>query len=393
MPTVVASDHDNDVTAGRDRQFENPARRWCWRERLTTRFRVVQSVRAGRAVGPVLSLGGSIQLGRNGGAGAYKAEGCRTERGHRTETWPIGAMIVKVPGSAAMGTSASAGTVIRSRAETVRSENPFLFHGRQVRGGCREAGANERRKVDGRAMAACASENIRRVRFARAREFLQASPSWTRGPGCEQAFAMGRARLGWAPQGSAGPGRAWQDKDSFMSEPLNIASDSIGRFPHITGIAPQTVKLIEMFKEWTPGQSATDAEMSALIGRDVRSTGAGSGAGNLASALKYVERHHGRVVRRVKGAGLVKCLSANEIVGVVDSRRQHVSRTIRRAGSELTRMEYDKLNDAEKSHALILQSLFAVLSTHASTARQKLIAANQDHERAGKQQQKMLQAM
>lgn len=178
-----------------------------------------------------------------------------------------------------------------------------------------------------------------------------------------------------------------------MSEPLNIASDSIGRFPHITGIAPQTVKLIEMFKEWTPGQSATDAEMSALIGRDVRSTGAGSGAGNLASALKYVERHHGRVVRRVKGAGLVKCLSANEIVGVVDRRRQHVSRTIRRAGSELTRMEYDKLNDAEKSHALILQSLFAVLSTHASTARQKLIAANQDHERAGKQQQKMLQAM
>lgn len=173
----------------------------------------------------------------------------------------------------------------------------------------------------------------------------------------------------------------------------NGQSGQLRRFPHIQGIAPQTAKLIELLKDGSPGDSQADDSMSALIGRDVRNPRAGGGHGNLSSAIKYVERHHGRVWRRVKCENRITCLSSSEIVGVVDRRRQHIGRTVRRAKSELSRVQFEKLESDEKTRALTLKAQFAILALESAKNPTKRIAANMDSTASGSQQAKMLEKM
>ncbi len=172
-----------------------------------------------------------------------------------------------------------------------------------------------------------------------------------------------------------------------------LESEELSKYPHITGIAPQTVKLIERFKDLNPGDTVTDSEMTALIGRNTRDHGVGGGAGNLDSATRYVERHHGRIVRRIKGAGIVKCLNASEVVNVVERRREHIGRTSRRAGRELSHVDTAKLEPAEKTKALVLRAQIGMLSSFASANTQKRLADNTDLEKWQAQQRKMLASM
>lgn len=165
----------------------------------------------------------------------------------------------------------------------------------------------------------------------------------------------------------------------------------VNRFPHITGLAPQTAKLIDLFKDASIGDSFTDADLSALIGRNTAP--GGDGYGNLQSACRYVLRHFGRNIQRVPGSGTMKCLSDSESVVSVERGRQHISRVSRRKAIELRIVDTSKLTQPEKTSALVLRAQLGVLSMYSSIKAAKVLAASDDLDKWQKNQRKMLASM
>lgn len=176
-----------------------------------------------------------------------------------------------------------------------------------------------------------------------------------------------------------------------MQSNLKIGADEITKYPHISGIAPQTAKLIDRFKDWKPGDVASDTELSALIGRDT--SPGGDGYGNLASAIRYVQRHYGLVIERVRSARAVKCLNAGETISSVNRGRRHIGKCARKEGGKLKQVDVSKLEGPEKTEALVLRAQLGAVATYASASTQKKLSTSEDLESWRKQQKKMLAAM
>jgi hypothetical protein len=174
---------------------------------------------------------------------------------------------------------------------------------------------------------------------------------------------------------------------------MRIAQEN--RWPHISGLAPQTAKLIEYFRQHaTPGTEFTYAQLSELIGRDVRSGAGGGGAGNLSSAKRYVLRHDGiRIESAGHGSARLRVLNDTETLISVDRDRKHIHRTANKASLKMQHVNLETLAPHDKTEALTLRAQLGILGNRASAAAKKQIASATDIEALRDRQLKMLRKM
>jgi hypothetical protein len=172
---------------------------------------------------------------------------------------------------------------------------------------------------------------------------------------------------------------------------IKLGPDGISRFPHISGMSPRTMKLIERLKTMKPGDAVSDAELTTVAGA---STAVGGDAyANLMSACRYVLRHEGIVLERVVGAHVIKCLNGPETVTSVERGRERIGRRVRREVSKLRVVDVSQLPAGEKTTALVLRAQLGALSTYSSAGTAKKLAASPDLESWQERQRKMLKSM
>lgn len=121
-------------------------------------------------------------------------------------------------------------------------------------------------------------------------------------------------------------------------------------YPFMPGISPVTSKIVDKLKTGTIGDVVTDEELKAICGRDTRPQG--NGYGNLATALKMLERNHDKVWMRVKGAYCLKCCDSQEIAVACDSDIQRVRRRTKRTNRRGMLVDIDKLQPDDAKHFL-----------------------------------------
>jgi len=117
------------------------------------------------------------------------------------------------------------------------------------------------------------------------------------------------------------------------------------------GLSPATAKLIDRLKTGKIDDVITDEELKSLCGKATRPNH--QGHGNLATAIKRVERDSGLVWRRINGANAIKCLDAYGIASVVKSNVQRIRKRSKRTMSVGKLADISKLNDDEKKHLLV----------------------------------------
>lgn len=114
-------------------------------------------------------------------------------------------------------------------------------------------------------------------------------------------------------------------------------------YPFLHGISPVTSKIVDRLKTGKIGDIVTDEELLNICGKDTKPHG--DGYGNLGTALKILERKHGKVWMRVKGANCLKCCNSEEIADVCDSDIQRVRRRSKRANNRATLVDISILSN------------------------------------------------
>jgi hypothetical protein len=143
------------------------------------------------------------------------------------------------------------------------------------------------------------------------------------------------------------------------------------------GLSPVTAKIIDRLKDGNVGDIVTDEELQACCGRDTRPNQ--NGYGNLATALKRLERIHGKVWLRVKGSDCLKCCDSIEIANTCDNDIQRVRRRTKRLNRRASLVDVESLkpDDAKRFMANCAISGTIGLLSQTSTAK-KLMARNTD---------------
>ena len=83
------------------------------------------------------------------------------------------------------------------------------------------------------------------------------------------------------------------------------------RYPAIQGLSEESAKLIDTMKNGKAGDEFSDDQLTKLIGKDTSPSG--NGYGYLDTAIRRVRSDHRVVWQRVRGAGVVRCLGADEV--------------------------------------------------------------------------------
>src|SRR5687768_8271292 len=97
--------------------------------------------------------------------------------------------------------------------------------------------------------------------------------------------------------------------------------ENLRRVPTFQGVGITAAKLIECLATLDTGDQRTDEQLAEVCGKPTSSGKEGYAA--LQTAIRYVRKHHGKVIERIWGANAVKCLNGGEVVdsGHVDMGR------------------------------------------------------------------------
>lgn len=144
-------------------------------------------------------------------------------------------------------------------------------------------------------------------------------------------------------------------------------------WPHLQGFAPQTAKIVDSISKGRVGEVLTDEQLGKIAGEDCGDLG---GRRHVYSAIKYVERVHGVVWRRMRDAGAIKCLDSDERVEVAHVYRQHISRSSKRAVRVISTVQIEDVKAERKPEVLALAAQLGALATFASTAAHKRLASH-----------------
>jgi hypothetical protein len=129
-----------------------------------------------------------------------------------------------------------------------------------------------------------------------------------------------------------------------------------------------TQLLIELLKGGKIGDVFTDAQLKACCERNTAP--GGDGYGYLMSAIRYVEREHGIVWKRVTGAGQIQCLGPAEVATVADSVRKSTYRRSKRAVRQIGAV-YDRADNETRSELNRQMAVQGNILTMASPQMQK----------------------
>ena len=144
----------------------------------------------------------------------------------------------------------------------------------------------------------------------------------------------------------------------------------IQEFQQIKGMSPVTAQLIQLLKDGKPGDTKADNEFPATLQIGVK----GKHYPNLLTAIRYLEREHGVVWQRVRKAKILKCLDAQERIGVGAQNIKHIRKTATRTVRVIASADFSTLTDSERTKAntqlaqLGAIKLFAENPTHAALA-------------------------
>jgi hypothetical protein len=133
-----------------------------------------------------------------------------------------------------------------------------------------------------------------------------------------------------------------------------------------------TTQIVELIKDISINDEYTDEAMRKACGKDTKP--GGDGYRYLRSALRIVLRDHGRLCKRVRGKGCIKCLNVGDAITVVKSNL----RAIRKNGTQSVRAlaavsEHASAEELPQVNALVAQvGTLAVLAS--STQTKKLIS-------------------
>ena len=144
----------------------------------------------------------------------------------------------------------------------------------------------------------------------------------------------------------------------------------LGPFPgqmHYT-----TAKAIEVLKHGTPGQTITRAAMAEEIGRSCEL--GTNGYGNVNSAIRHVENHHGVVWRWDREAKAWRCLGAGECVTESETQikgaRKRAARSLRVAKA----VDVAKLDDDQRRDHNLNVAVASMLTATGGGAFRKRLA-------------------
>lgn len=129
-----------------------------------------------------------------------------------------------------------------------------------------------------------------------------------------------------------------------------------------------TRKIVDRLMVCGIGETVETAELTEMLGRDVRN----GAAGCLYSALRHVERHHDLVFASVRGVGY-KRLSDAEIVASGDSFVNRSRRNARRGYRRLGCVQFDKLPEDQKVKHQTFQSVFSALHSVSKSSAVKRV--------------------
>jgi len=150
----------------------------------------------------------------------------------------------------------------------------------------------------------------------------------------------------------------------------------------IGGMRRATVLLIERLKQGKPGDSLTDAELTALCGKDTRAVcqdgtrKAGDGYGYLQTAMRHCLREYGILWRRVVGEGRVECIPNEAKVEVANAVRRHMHRQSKYAMRVLGSVDTAALNHDQRREHLIATAIQGTLLQASAPTTVKRLAQN-----------------
>jgi|GEM_PF-6718967 len=145
---------------------------------------------------------------------------------------------------------------------------------------------------------------------------------------------------------------------------------SIKRIPSFPGIGLTTRKLVDLLQS-TKSDRISDEELTAACGKNTRDNGKGGGAGALASAIRYVLNHDGKVWARERGVASIKLLDDVERAELPSAARRSVNRKFRRELRKADTVDRSKLNDRTRKlfEAECAQMTFAAHAMSANTIK------------------------
>lgn len=140
--------------------------------------------------------------------------------------------------------------------------------------------------------------------------------------------------------------------------------------PAVGRLGVTAAALVEALRTGQPGDTYTDEQLQEICGK---ATGAGEpGYGALCSAINHVRNNNGRVWQRIRSAGAIRCLDADETVVNVGSDMRSLRTRARRAASKLQTVDTAKIKDPEnKTKALVLGAMFGAIRAVSSTSTLK----------------------
>jgi hypothetical protein len=150
-------------------------------------------------------------------------------------------------------------------------------------------------------------------------------------------------------------------------------TESITRFPNISGMGAVTAKLVELLRSPETPSPLTDEAIYQACGR--RCHVGAEGYGNLLTAIRHVARNHAINWRREVGAAAIVRLDARQSIQAADADRRHVKKTTSRAMTTLGNAKIESLPEREQTEARAMMAQLGALSLFASGHTRKQLEA------------------
>lgn len=148
---------------------------------------------------------------------------------------------------------------------------------------------------------------------------------------------------------------------------------TISRIEHIPGVSITSSRLIDRLKTGTPGDVITDEDLTSVCGKDTRPNG--KGYSSLQTAIRYCEREHNVVWRRIKGADCIKCLEWSERLEQDNKYRRHIHRTAKRSVRVVNSIDTSELKPSDQREVNIRTAQMMTLASMSSADMRKKLEA------------------
>lgn len=144
--------------------------------------------------------------------------------------------------------------------------------------------------------------------------------------------------------------------------------EGMKRFPVVAGHSQATAKLIEFLRN-TDKDVVTDAELASIAGESCAVRG--RCYASLQTALRYIERNHGRAFKRVPNSGTISRLIGTDGASVAHVARSSIRKKATRTCCILGITLEDSMTQEERRAHLSLSAQFGTIAVCArpSTTR------------------------